>query len=623
MKTLVLGVIGHVDHGKTTLVGALTGEDTDRLAEEKQRGISIALGFARLLTPELAIDLIDMPGHERFVRTMISGATGIDAVLLVLAANEGVKPQTIEHIDIASLLGITQAVIAVTKTDLAPPERIAEVAAQAASLLAEAGLQALPPVMTSALQGSGIEALRATLYALAAAQPQRACNGIAFFPIDRAFPIAGHGPVVTGTLRGAPISVGDTLELLPALRTTRVRGLQLHNVRAAIAAPGQRVALNLRDVELAELRRGMALAAPQTLAPSDWLTLAIRAVDSAPPLKNGILLRAMLGTAEFGARLRLLDRDVLQPGAGGFAQLHCAEPVCTPAREHVVLRLAALAQTVAGGVVLEPEIRRQRRNYAPVLERLQDLQKLPPAALLAAEVKRAGRAGTTLRRLSQITALAPPEVAQTLQKLAVAVTRAGLVVQQVELDATCRQLAALLAPQPDGLPREKLLAGLPGISAPVLDEAIGRLLARNLVVKRGGMFAAPRPEQDRQRAQSEAELAGQIAELLQRSGLTPPDPKAIVTSLPAKRAVDRLLREGVVIRAVDRGKDREILFHSQAVEQAKRQLAPLLVQPGLLVTEIGAALGVSRKYSMPLLDYLDSIRFTQRAGDRRLRGGTD
>ena len=259
----MLGVIGHVDHGKTALVRALTGEDTDRLAEERQRGISIALGFAHLkVGPDTDIDLIDMPGHERFVRTMISGATGLDAVLLVVAANEGIKPQTVEHVDIAGLLGLRRAVIAVSKTDLVAPEKAGRVAEDAVRLLARSGLEPLPPVMTSALRENGMEELRRTLQALAANEPARAADGLAFLPIDRAFSMAGHGPVVTGTLRGAAITAGDTLELLPSRRTVRVRAVQVHGVRVATATPGQRVALNLRDIEIAELERGMALCAP-------------------------------------------------------------------------------------------------------------------------------------------------------------------------------------------------------------------------------------------------------------------------------------------------------------------------------------------------------------------------
>jgi selenocysteine-specific elongation factor len=621
---LVLGVIGHVDHGKTALVRALTGEDTDRLAEEKQRGISIALGFARLkVGPDTDIDLIDMPGHERFVRTMISGATGLDAVLLVVAANEGSKPQTVEHVDVASLLGLRRAVVAISKTDLVTSEEAGRVAEDAVRLLARSGLESLPPVMTSVLQENGIDELRRALQALAAIERPRAAGGVAFLPIDRAFSMAGHGPVVTGTLRGAAVATGDTLELLPSRRTVRVRAVQVHGVRVEAATPGQRVAINLRDIEIAELERGMALSAPGTLALSDWLTISIRATQDAPPLKNGMRVRAMLGTDELDARLRLLDRDVLDAGQTGFAQLHCVEPVALPAGEHVILRLASPPRTVAGGKVLESGTRRRQRNCARILQRLDDLRALPRAAMIAAEVQREGPAGTTLRHLAQLSALATPRILELLETLPVVVARSGLVVRETDLDELFSRIPSLLAPHATGLSRDKLLCALPEIGAAVLDEALGYLLARGVISKRGGLLLVPRPEEDRVRARDEAQLASQIAETLRRGGLTPPNPCAIVTDPQSKRAVDRLLREGVVVRALDRAKGREILFHHDAIEAAQRRLAPLLEHaPGLLVTEVGAALGISRKYSMPLLDHLDTIRFTHRIKDRRIRAGT-
>jgi selenocysteine-specific elongation factor len=619
---LVLGVIGHVDHGKTALVGALTGEDTDRLPEEKQRGISIALGFARLkLDAQSAVDLIDMPGHERFVRTMISGATGLDAALLVVAANEGIKPQTVEHVDIAGLLGLSRAVVAVTKTDLVAPEAARAVGDEAVRLLARAGLSAAAPVLTAAPQGRGVDDLRRAIGALAAGQRSRPADGLAYLPIDRAFSIPGHGPVVTGTLRGAALSAGDALELLPAGRPVRVRAVQVRGAGWRTAAPGQRVALNLRDVELAELARGMALAAPDTLTPADWLTFAVRAVDGAPPLKNGARLKALFGADEVEARLRLLDRDVLAPGQRGFAQLRCERPVALPAGEHLILRLISPARTVAGGKLLEAAARRERRGDPAVLERLAALRDLPPAEVIAREVERAGPAGTTLRQLSQLTALAQPRIAELLQGAPVLVTRTGLVLARVELDRLVSRIPALLARQRDGLSPDKLLAALPGASEAALEEALVRLSSRGAVVRRGGQLLVPRPEEDLARARTEEELAGKIAEALRQGGLTPPDPKAIVTDLAAKRAVDRLLREGVIVRALDRPRGKEILFHREAIDDARRRLAPLLARDeGLLVTEAGAALGVSRKYSMPLLDHLDSIRFTRRIDERRIPG---
>jgi selenocysteine-specific elongation factor len=622
---LALGVIGHVDHGKTALVRALTGTDTDRLPEEKQRGISIALGFAHLQAgSDTDIDLIDMPGHERFVRTMISGATGIDAVLLVVAANEGVKPQTVEHINIAALLGLRRAVVAISKTDLVGVEQARAVADDVLRLLGRSDAvhawQPLPPVMTSAVQGKGLDELRQTLTALAANQRPRGAHGLTFLPIDRAFSIVGHGPVVTGTLRGAAVSAEDKLELFPSRRTVRIKAVQVHGVRVATALPGQRVALNLRDVEIAELKRGMALAAPDTLELTDWLTISIRAVEGAPPLKNGMRLRAMLGTGELDVRLRLLDRNVLEPGQAGFAQLHCEAPVALPAREHVILRLTSPPQTVAGGKVLELATQRQRRNCSPVLKHLEDLRALSQEAIVAAQVQREGRGGTTLRQLSQLSALATPRIVELLQTLPAVVTRSGLVLGKADMDQLLSCIPTLLAPHPTGLTRDKLLSALSGTGYAVVDAALGRLLARGVVSLRGSHFLIPRPDEDRARARNETELASQIAETLRRSGLSPPNPSTVVTGAQSKRAVDRLLRAGIIVRAVDRAKDREILFHKDAIEDAQRRLAPLLEQgPGLLVTEITAALGISRKYCMPLLDHLDTIRFTRRVNDRRVR----
>jgi selenocysteine-specific elongation factor len=568
---LVLGVIGHVDHGKTALVRVLTGKDTDRLAEEKERGISIALGFAHLgIGKDTEIDLIDMPGHERFVRTMISGATGIDAVLLVVAANEGIKPQTLEHVDIASLLSLQRAVIAITKIDLVSPEQARQVADEAVQLLSSAGMNPLPPILTSSLQETGIEELRQALEALAANQRPRAADGLAFLPVDRAFSIAGHGPVVTGTLRGAPIDIKDTLELLPLARAVRVRGIQVHGASVTTALPGQRVALNLRDVDIAELQRGMTLAAPETIGLSQWLTIATRSVESAPALKNGMRLRALLGTAEVDVRLRLLDRDVLEAGQNAFAQLHFAEPLASPANEHVILRIASPAQTVAGGKVLETEVRRRRRNHPETLQRLADLRTLSPEAMIAAEVYRTGSAGTTTRHLSRLFSLGVSRIVELLAKLPVVVTRSGSVMRKADVER-----------------------------------------AKQLSLARSG--------EDQARSRDEIELAAQIAETLRSAGLAPPNPGAIVTDAQSKRAVDRLLREGIIMRAVDRAKGREILFHRDAIDAARRQLAPLLERaPGLLVTEIGAALGISRKYSMPLVDHLDTIGFTRRIEDRRM-----
>jgi selenocysteine-specific elongation factor len=617
-KHLVLGVVGHVDHGKTALVKALTGKDTDRLEEEKRRGISIALGFARLdLGAGTLVDLIDMPGHERFVRTMISGATGMDAALLAVAANEGIKPQTVEHIDIAALLGLDRGVVVITKVDLVMPEEAKRLAGEVEELMMHAGLHAAPPVMTSSLQGTGIEELRRTLRALAVRQIRGGGDGVAYLPIDRAFSIAGHGPVVTGTLRGAAVGASDTLELWPARRAVRVRAVQVHGERVPHAASGQRVALNLRDVEIGDLRHGMAIAAAGALAPSHWLTMSIRTVAAVAPLKNGARLRAMIGTQEKDVRLRLLDRDVLEGGESAFAQLHCAEPIAVPAREHVILRLPSPPRTVAGGRLLIVEGRRARRRNAPLLRRLEDLDALPPESIVTAEVERAGLEGTTLRSLAQVSGLSQARVIALTRALPCTVTRSGVVLLETLMNGLLTRIRALLAERAE-LSRRELRESL-ATRAEVLDEALAVLSARGLVATRGGRYRIPRP-QDQVRTRDDAGLAARIAETLRQAGLKPPTPGAIVTDPDSKRAVDRLLRDGVIVRTLDKDKGKEIIFHKQAIEEAKRRLAPLLERPpGLLVTEIGALLGISRKFTMPLLGHLDTIRFTRRVKDRRVR----
>ena len=622
MKRTVFGVIGHVDHGKTALVHALTGQDTDRLPEEKERGISITLGFAHTrVGDDIEVDLIDMPGHERFVRTMIAGATGIDAVLLVIAANEGVMPQTVEHVDIAMLLGIRSAVVAVTKCDTVPGDTSSAVGREAMRLLHDAGFFATPPITTSARDGRGLDQLRGALASSTALRQARPSDGIPFIPIDRVFSVVGHGPVVTGTLRGGVITAGDTLELLPTGKPVRVKGIEVRGRRMPSADPGQRTALNLSQVEMAELERGMALAAPGMLRPSEWITISIRSLPSASSLKNGARLMAMLGTSHYEVRLRLLDRDVLEAGESGFAQLRFAQGIAIPAREHVILRLPSPAATVAGGVILDPVTERHRRNDTDLVKWLSDLLHSTAANLVVTQVQRAKQRGTSVSRLSQLSALPPARVVQILEGLPSAVTRSGVAVETTVLEELAKQISKHLTSEHHGLSHEALVDMLPDSHEDLVEEAVRRLIASGVAERRGGRLVIPRPEESRLRERRELDLGARIAEALRRAALSPPDVGKLVDSLEAKRAVDRLLRSGVVVRTVDRVQKREFLFHRDAVEDAQRRLRPVLEEMrGLLVSEIGATLGISRKHSIPLVEHLDRIKFTQRVGDRHVAG---
>lgn len=622
MKRAVVGVIGHVDHGKTALVRALTGMETDRLEEERRRGISIALGFAFLQAGGAVIDLIDMPGHERFVRTMVSGATGIDAALLVVAANEGVKPQTVEHLDIAGLLGLGRVVIAVSKADLATPGEAEAVAGTAAALARAAGMQVCAAVLTSAHTGQGMDALRDALLAVVPAGPPGQDDGFPYLPVDRVFSVAGHGTVVTGTLRRGPLAVTDEVAVVPDGQAVRLRGLQVHGARTARGLPGQRLAVNLRDVAPDGIARGAALTARGMLPPSDWLTVALRSVEGAPPLPTLTKLTLLFGTDEVEARLRLLDCDELPPGGTALAQLRCAAPVSVPARERFILRRISPPLTVAGGRVIDPAASRLRRFAPRTLARLAALADANPAEIVAAEAAAAGAAGMALPRLAQLAGVAEARAAALLPALPAVLGRSRVAVMEGEWERVLAAIPGALAGRDAETP-DRLAALLPWAGRAVLDDAASELVRRGALVRIGGGVRLHAPSRDRARADEEAASASRMADTLRRAGLSPPDIGVVVPDPRARRLADRLIREGVVVRAVDKVQKRELLFHQEAIELAKQRLRPLLGGAGLAAGEAGKALGISRKYCVPLLEHLDAIRFTRRIADRRVLAVSD
>ncbi len=614
--------MGHVDHGKTALVRALTGMETDRLAEERRRGISIALGFAHLQLGGTMIDLIDMPGHERFLRTMVGGAAGIDGVLLAVDAGEGIKPQTKEHLEVARLLGLRQGVIAVTRCDRVAAARAAEVGAAAAGLLASRGISGPAPVVCSALRGDGVAAVAAALAALAG--PPGEDDGFAWLPIDRAFSVAGHGTVVTGTLRHGRLAAGETMTLLgqglPEERAVRLRGLQVHGAKVVVAEPGQRVAVNLRDVAAAEVRHGMALASPGSLTPAAWITLALEVATSAPrALRNGERVVVLGGTAEAVARLRLLDADAMEPGGRGMAQLHCESAMVLPVRGRVVLRQASPAVTVAGGQVLETGSRRWPRRNAAILARLGRLAEAAPTEVVREAVIAAGMAGLGVGEAARRAGLGAARAAAALQGAPVVMLR-GVAVDAAALQRAVGVVGGLVAAAGEvGIGRARLTAMLPQVGAAVLAEAEARLVADGRVQVAGAALVVVSAIRARRLAEEGGDLAERVMTLIRSRGLAPPD-RAEITRADARLApvLNRLVTQGALIQATDRVQKRDFLFHPEAIEAAKRQLAPLLGGEGLLAGEAGRALGISRKHAVPLLEHLDQVRFTRRVADRRV-----
>jgi selenocysteine-specific elongation factor len=504
----VLGTAGHIDHGKTTLVRALTGVDTDRLPEEKTRGITIELGFAPLdLAEGLRLSLVDVPGHEGLVRTMVAGATGIDLVLLVVAADEGVMPQTREHLAICELLGLSQGVVALTKTDLVTAE-LAELASEeVAALLSSGPLAGAPIVPVSAQTGAGLPELRAALHRAAErAAPRTPRSGPPRLAIDRAFAAKGFGAVVTGTLLGGALAVGAAVEIFPTRLRARVRGVQSHSEKRERGEPGSRCALNLQGVELAQLARGQIVSTPGALAPADKLDVWLDWLPAAPRTAGPVSVELLAATCERRARLAPIGADPLIPGAGGFARLHVGgEPLPVLPGDRFILRGFARSDasgaTLGGGIVLDVAPPHRRRSDPQLLRELEELARREPERDLAVRLSRAALAGMPRERLRAQTGLSEADLDAGLAAL-VAQGRAVKAGSQLWLDAAAasatqqRLLAALAAwhaaePIRPGIPARTLRGRLPENVAPeAFEHALARLAERGEVAVLGDLVSA-------------------------------------------------------------------------------------------------------------------------------------
>lgn len=628
MRSLLVGVIGHVDHGKTALVKALTGIDADRLKEERARGISIVLGFSCLHASAGEIDLVDMPGHERFVRTMISGATGMDAVLLVIAATEGIRRQTVEHLQIARLLGLRRGVVAVSKCDLAAAATAERVAAETADLATRMGFEPMPAALCSARTGQGVAALASALGELLQAAPESRAPGFPYLPIDRVFAVPGFGTVVTGTLRRGSLKTGDEVEIVPGGGEAQIRGLQIHSRSVDAAALGRRVAINLRGVEQGVLHPGQALARPGLIGLSVWLDVEIVLLDDAPrPLANGAPLRLLFGTAEAGVRLRLLDREILDPGSRALAQLRCPEGVTIPARERFILRLASPPTTIGGGCVIDPLAARRRRFEPPIIARLQALAAATPPEAMALLLRECGLEGVPLVDLARHVGATPEDICRWSREAGAAIFRTGTVLDRSAVEVVERGLVTALErfhhghPTRAGATREQLRRLSEAATAPpIFNEIIAGLVRRGTLAFGDGLvrlarFVPPASSDDAVRA-----LERSLAARFRAGGLMPPDWEPLAGADRQRHAaLKRLLRAGILVQTVDRVQKRVVIFHRDEVQRAAALLrGALAARPeGLLAREAGAALGISRKFSIPLLEYFDRVGLTRRQGDRR------
>jgi len=620
----VVGTAGHVDHGKSTLVLALTGTDPDRLAEEKRRGMTIELGFAEWTLPSGdRVGVIDVPGHQRFVRTMVAGAQGIDLVLLVVAADEGVMPQTREHLTICELLGTRHGVVALTKRDLVDGETLELARAEVGEALGRTALRDAPVVACSAVTREGLGELAATVEGVLAAVPPPADRGRPRLFIDRAFSLAGFGPVVTGTLEGGSFRGGDEVVVLPSGERARVRGLQRHGATLGTAEPGGRTAVNLAGIELGHLARGMALAAPGTVAPTRRLDVRLRVSEDSPiPVRHASALSVHLGTCEVPARCWLLTGTELAPGAAGYAQLQLATPIPAAPGDRFVVRRPTPGATLGGGDVLDVAPRRHRRHDAAVATALGRREAAGLATLVQEELAK-HRAGAELAVLVRAAGAGPRQVERALTDLggeALALGRRWIDRQRWrELgEASTAALTAFHDAEPlqQGMPREEWRGRL-RLGAAAAADAAHRLAAEGAIEERGALLALP--GRGREVPAAARELADGIARQLADAALDPPP----ISQLRAAGLTPQLLRmlvdEGAAVPLAG-----DVVLGAAAYAAARERIVAHLREHGsATVGELRDVLGATRRVVVPLLESLDAARVTVRTGDlRRLRAGS-
>jgi len=630
--SLILGTAGHIDHGKTALIGALTGVDTDRLPEEKQRGITIELGFAPLdLAPDLRLGVVDVPGHEGLVRTMVAGATGIDLVLLVVAADEGVMPQTREHLAICSLLGLTHGVVALTKVDLIDPE-LAQLAAEEVGLLLEdTALAGAAVVPVSARTGEGIEALRATLLAAArdcgARTPRR---GPARLWVDRSFEMRGFGTVVTGTLTGAPLRTGQALEILPEGRAARIRGLQRFGKTVAEAPPGARCAVNLQGVTRAQVSRGDLLCTPEALTTTDSFDAELQWLATAPATgRRPFAVELLVGTRAARARIAAIGAEGFVPGTRALARVHldAGRLPLLPGDRFILRGFAPTAEggnTVGGGRVLDVAPARRRRSD-PALRRSLTRLGADPSEAIGVRILRSGFGGISQDDLRRQTGLAGEALKRAIATSREPLTQVGdRWISAAALATLAEQaLVALGAfhdrePLRPGMPRETLRGALPAnVPAAAFEAVLADLQAAGRIEREAGRVRAadfvPRL------TQRQEVLAARLRADAAIAGLEPPTLRGWQQELGVAEAELRdllahLEREGSLIRAPG-----DLWFDRGAVDELRAQVVAHLAAHGSLATPAYKELiGTTRKYAVPLMELFDEERLTLRRGEARV-----
>jgi selenocysteine-specific elongation factor len=636
-RHLILGTAGHIDHGKTSLVKAMSGIDCDRLPEEKTRGITIDIGFAWLDLGDIRLGIVDVPGHERFVKNMLAGATGIDLALLVVAADDAVMPQTREHLDILTLLGLKRGVIALTKCDLVDATTREVAALEIRDLVRGTFLSDSPIVATSATTGEGIaelvEVIRAACMQAALSKSHSESSWFRM-AIDRSFTVHGHGTVVTGSVTSGSVRVGEELQWLPSGQRVRVRGLHNHDQAADEVHRGMRAAINLAGVAHDAVVRGQELAAPGCLKPTRTLTVRLRAsTEARRPLKHRSPLRLHIGTAEVLGCVSLLDRDTLAPGQWGLAQLFLEEPVTAIWGQPFVVRESSSATTLGGGRILQPNARKIRRRHLELIERVEKLIDGSPRDRVMAVAWFHGPAGFDEADLVREAGIAPGEVAPILADLevsdllvniALGPQRSRLLHADVvrDLEERVTEVVGRLHAEFPLLTvhdRKMVQSRLGYVGDEALVHAIvDRLLGRKMLV--GDARRVARADFKPKLSANQRKLMQRVVDAHRVAAFQPPDPAGFANQAGGNAAslgdiFEVAVAEGSLVRIAD-----SLFLHSDAVEEMRRRVVNKLAEggPGLTVAEIRDLLETTRKYAVPLCEFLDREGVTHRAGDLRV-----
>ncbi|MGE5663775.1 MAG: selenocysteine-specific translation elongation factor [Deltaproteobacteria bacterium] len=631
-KTVIVGTAGHIDHGKSALVRALTGIDPDRLKEEKERGITIELGFAHLDLPSGTLaGIIDVPGHEKFVRTMVAGAVGIDLVMLVVAADEGIMPQTREHLDICRLLSVPAGIVVLNKCDKVPPDWIALQEEEVRAFVRGTFLENAPVVPVSAVTGEGLPRLVAELDRLAAGIPGKDPSLFFRLPVDRSFTMKGFGTVVTGTIVGGTVAAGDEVQVLPGGPAARIRGLQVHGGAAARASAGTRTAVNLQGVEKESVPRGSVLCHPGTFVPSRAADVSVEYLALAPrPLRNRAQASFHAGTHSCRARIVLYGADEIPPGGSGYARVLLEEPTVLSGGDRFILRgfspLENFGYTIGGGRVLNPYPSPRRGRGAAMPGPLARLAAPEPGTRILAAAEAAGTRGIGETEAAVVAgiglAAARAEIGRLLSSKALRRDPEGTVAWHADTAAAVGRAAAegLSAlhdrfREREGFPADEIAALVPGAPAP---ELVALALAESPAAGRSAeLFYLPakRPRS----VELSSPLARAIAEKVRGAGLSALSRTEIADALRAAgnrdfdRTLEGLVKSGAVVRV------KELHFDAGAVGALKEKLVAWLEKKGeIAVPEFKELTGLSRKYVIPLLEHFDLTKVTLRVGEKRV-----